>query len=297
MRILSLLIFLSFAASAQVKPYQTARLVSTGGTGVASLLVNEGLVLNPAALAFFDEAFGSYQKSSSNLSKKNPERSSDNRRFAKANFSEGVFAVDNSGSVKGGFGYIRQNENGYTRERASGAAAMRIIESLSLGTIVQHTQDTRPHRLSSHRHDVAIPFVLGLTWVPIEQLSIGAVYEDVGKALEDETRAIVGFQYSVTGDFVVMGDAGGNPRKDYAEENLWRLAAQYRLFNDLYVRAGQFSDHTTNQRGIGYGLSWAGPKLGVDVAMRTARQLEREKGFLYPSEKISDLSFALNMRF
>ena len=297
MRILYSLIFFSFAASAQVRPYQTARLKSTGGAGVASILVTEGAVLNPAGLAFFNEAFASYQKSTTTLNNKSEERSADGRKFSKSNYSEGYFVFDNSSSIKGGMGYHQQKENGYTRERISGAGAIHVLENLSLGAIIQHTEDTRPGWYNSDRHNTTNPVVLGLTWLPLESLGVGAIYEDVGKALKDESRAVAGIQYSITSDLIVLVDAGGNPRGDFLEESILRVAAQYRTFQDFFVRVGQYKDNTINEEGIGYGVSWIGPKLGADLSMKTGRQIDREKGYIYPNEKLADLSFAFNMRF
>lgn len=297
MRILFMFIFVSFAASAQVRPYQTTRLKSAGGAGVASVLVTESAILNPAGLAFFGDSFASYQKSTTTLNSKNSERGADNRRFSKTNYSEGYFAFDNSGPIKGGFGYTQQRENGFGRERISGAMASRLTDTLALGAIFQHTTDNRPSWSSRHRHKTAIPVQVGVTWLPLDKLSLGAIFEDAGKAMENESRAVAGVQYSVTQDLILIADAGGDARGDFTDRHLWRVAAQYRLFNDFYVRAGKYTDKTLNEEGLGYGASWTGPKLGVDFAIKQGEQLDSEKGYLYPNEKLTDISFAVNLLF
>lgn len=295
--LLTSLIFLSFTALAQVRPYQTARLKSTGGTGVASLLVTESAVLNPAGLAFFSDSFASYQRSGTSLNDKNAERVADGRGFARVNRAESYFIFDNSSSIKGGFSYQQVRENAWSRDRISGVMAMMLTESLAAGVIVNHTKDNRPNWFSDHRHKTSNPVVLGLTWLPVDDLTIGAIYEDVSNALRNESRAVAGVQYTVTQDLVLMADGGGDPRADFSERHLWRVAGQYRLFSDFYARVGKYQDKTINEEGFGWGVSWTGPKLGADLAMKRGTQIDREKGYIYPNEKLTDLSFAVNLRF
>lgn len=297
MRIICLFIFVSFAASAQVRPYQTARLKSTGGAGVGSLLVHESALLNPAPLAFFADSFASYQKTSTKLENKNAERSADGRNFPKANRGEGYFIFDNTGNIKGGFTYVDQRENGFGRERATVTGATMLSESVSAGITIQHNEDSRPSWYSNKRHNTSNSLVVGVTWIALESLSFGAVMEDAGKALRDESRATAGVQYTLTTDLIIILDAGGDPRGDFAKRHLWRAAAQYRLFDDFFARVGQYKDNTINEKGIGWGVSWAGPKLGVDFAMKRAKQLDGGKDYLYPNETITDISFAVNLRF
>lgn len=297
MPMILLFIFFSFTASAQVRPYQTARLKATGGAGVGSMLVIESSILNPAPLAFFGDSFASYQKTSTKFNDKNVERSADNRQLSKANRSEGYFLFDNTSGIKGGFSFVDLRENGFGRERATVTGATMLSESVSAGITVQHNEDTRPSWYSNNRHKTSNSFVLGLSWVAMESLSFGAVMEDVGKTFKDESRFTLGAQYTLTPDLVVMVDAGGDPRGDFAKRHLWRVAAQYRLFDDFFARIGQYKDNTINEKGLGWGVSWTGPKLGVDFAMKRAKQLDSGKGYLYPNETISDISFAVNLRF
>ena len=60
--ILALMLLMGQSSWAQIREFQTTRLNSTGGAGVASMLSTEAGILNPAASAFFDGSSLSYQR-------------------------------------------------------------------------------------------------------------------------------------------------------------------------------------------------------------------------------------------
>lgn len=297
MRILLILIFASFTAAAQVRPFQTTRLVATGGTGVGSLLVNEAAILNPASLAFFGENFASYQKTLGSLKDKNSERGPDNRSAHGQASQEGYFIFDNTEQIKGGFSYQRQRQAGFTRERMVLSSSIKLDDNIALGVNVNHTEDLRPNWFSRSRYKTTNPFVAGLTYVATEELTFGVVWQDPGRAIKSESRAVAGAQYAVTPSLILMADFGGDTTSDTMKKDLWRGAFQYRLLEDFYLRAGKFEDKTINERGLGYGIGWTGPKLGADLAMKQSEQCSSTKSYLYPREKLTEISFALNMRF
>ena len=104
---------------AQIREFQTTRLNSTAGTGVASILSTEAAILNPAASAFFNGSTFSYQRYSASLRKENPERVAASDEFPKDNRSDGAFLSDHSGPIKGGVGYIRQKLKNRNRRNKS----------------------------------------------------------------------------------------------------------------------------------------------------------------------------------
>jgi hypothetical protein len=285
---------LPLAAWAQPRPFQTARLQSTGGAGVGAVLVTEAAVLNPAPLAFFTDTFASYQKTTSSVRSKNSDRVTDGRALSRTNRQESYFVFDNGGTTKGGISYQQQRENGFQRDRVTATTSTVLTPQVAVGVLYRHTEDARPPVATAHRHKVSHSVVLGATWLAHEKVSFGAVWEDVGRALPGESRVTAGLQYNVLEKTALLIDGGVNPDKS---GHHWRAAVQFHLFADVFVRAGRFQDETISQEGFGWGASWSGPKVGADFAVRESREMDGKKGYLYPREKLVDVTFAVNLRF
>lgn len=282
---------------AQPRPFQTTRLSSTGGAGVASLLVTEAAVLNPAAIAFFSDTFLSYQNTRTELRSESRQRETDGNGFSDSNRSEGYFVFDNSAQTKGGFSYQRQTEDGFLRRRMSATFASALSDTFAFGLTYKYTEDTLPREAPS-RHSVTHPVSLGATWVLEPTLIVGLVWDDPGRSSRSESRLVGGLQYNITDRFMVMLDAGQDPTRSYDRTLIWRGALQYSPFNDFYVRGGRFQDRAENLEGEAWGVSWAGPRLGADFAVRSSQQMRAEwAGLLYRRERLTDVSFALNLRF
>src|SRR4051794_40837768 len=94
--ILAALSLLGQSAHAHIREFQTTRLMSTAGAGVASILSTEAAVLNPAASAFFEGSSFSYQSYRTSLQKKSDERSAAGDDFPKKNLTQGLFMADNT---------------------------------------------------------------------------------------------------------------------------------------------------------------------------------------------------------
>ncbi|MBY0516102.1 MAG: hypothetical protein K2P81_04290 [Bacteriovoracaceae bacterium] len=297
MRFVSLfLVIFSFHAAAQIRPYQTTRLLSTAGAGVASMLVSESAVLNPAPLAFFSNTFVSYQNTSVDLKSPSTNRTSDGRDFSDSSRHEGYFIFDNASALKGGFSYQYQRENGFVRKRGTVTMASQIAENMSFGVLYKYTQDKNPS-WQNGGHKVSHPVTLGFSWIPMNQLILGLVWDDPGKAIKNESRVLGGVQYSLSEKLVFLGDAGVDPTKTYKDSQIWRAAIQFNAFADFFIRGGRFQDKAQNLEGTGWGASWTGPKLGIDFAMKNARQIRKEISYLYPDERINEFSFSLNVQF
>ncbi|MFP5458358.1 MAG: hypothetical protein ACLGG7_06470 [Bacteriovoracia bacterium] len=294
--ILVFLTILSLNASAQVRPFQTTRLVSTSGAGVGSVLVNESAILNPASLAFFSGTYVSYQNTRSELRSENPQREVQGQSFSRSNRNEGYFIFDNSTPVKGGFSYQYQNENGIQRRRTTATLAAALGTSLTAGLLYKYTEDTGPIG-STKRHRVAHPLTLGLTWIAMPKLTLGVIWSDPGQAVPGESEAVLGSQFSITERLIVMFDAGSDPTRRYSDTMAWKGAVQYNPLGDLFLRLSRFSDKAQNLEGEAWGVSWTGPKLGLDFAVKTSHQLEDKSSFLFRREKMNEYSFAANLRF
>jgi hypothetical protein len=297
MRFVSLVVlFFSLDALAQIRPFQTTRLQSTSGAGVASMLVTEAAVLNPATLAFFSETFASYHNTRTTLRNTSDERKADDRQAQGDGRHEGYFVFDNAGETKGGLSYQRQRENGFTRQRMTATMATNIGSDMSLGFLYKHTDDLRPVWYNS-RHKVSHPMTLGFSWIVRPDLTLGAIWDDPTRATPGESRAVAGAQYALTADLLVIADGGGDPTRSFSDTRTLRGALQFNFFSDFFLRVGKFEDKALNLEGESWGFSWIGPKLSVEFAMKNSRTIEKEVSYLYQSEKLADLSFSAGVRF
>jgi hypothetical protein len=294
--VLLILFFFTFDAVAQIRPLQTTRMTSTSGAGVGSLLVVESAILNPAALAFFTDTYFSYQKNSSSIKSGNDLRLVDDNNFPSSNGHEAYFLFDNSSQVKGGFSYQHQREGGFERKRLTASLAGFITDRLTWGLLYKYTEDNLSSSARGNSK-VSHPVTLGLTYVFSPGLIVGATYDDPGLAIKEETRANIGIQYSLFDQFVLIFDAGTKPNGDAFDSRIWRGALQFNVFSDFFVRAGKYQDRALNLEGDSWGVSWIGPKLGAEFAMKQSTQIIKQVDYLYPEETITDISFAFHLKF
>ncbi len=293
--ILSVLSLLGQSAYAQIREFQTSRLISTAGAGVASILSTEAAVLNPAASAFFQGSSFSYQSYRTSLqSKDNDTRTAAQDQFPKNNRSQGFFMADHSGTVKGGVAYITQDENKYERERMVLHGAAPIGNATAMGLSYNYIRDELPKTFKNHRkihHQASI----GVTHIIDEDTILGLVVIDPTRTTPGEERAIAGFQYNLADRFMLIGDVGAQFTKNVSKKYLWRGAVQLNIFSDFFIRAGQFYDNVAEQKGTGWGVGWIGPRFGVEFAQKYAKQFE--SGYVYKDEKIVDTSLSAILKF
>ena len=289
--ILAIVLFMGQSAHAQIRDYQTTRLLSTSGAGVASVLSTESAILNPSSAAFFEENTASAQFYSPKLSKESSDRTSD---FKEAQ-NQGYFITDNNGPVKGGLTYINQKENNLKRERMGMHAASMMGKNSSMGLSYQYVQDTfspgtRPRREFSHVVNA------GFTYILSNDLILGLVARDLTRTLNDEEKAIVGAQYALTEKINLIADYGFLYSKAYNKRFSWAVATQLTVFKDLYLRGGLFEDQMQYFKGYSWGLSWVGPRMGLEFAQRFSEQTDKGT-YVFNGEKIIDTSFSILVRF
>lgn len=293
--ILAALALMGQSSYAQIRDFQTTRLNSTAGAGVASILSTEAAILNPAAAAFFDGSSFSYQSYSTKLRKENDERDLNGDQFAKRNDAKGVFMADHSGPVKGGVTYIQQDENRFERERVTLHAAAPIGPNTGMGFAYNYIRDVRPKVLSP-RHFTHHALTAGLTQIIDEKTILGLTLVDATRTLKGEERIIGGFQYSLADRFVIIGDAGAQYTKAVDKKYLWRAAVQINVFSDFYVRVGRFYDNVTEFKGTGWGASWMGPRLGVEFAQKFSESFGKNS-YIYEDETLVDTSLSAIIKF
>jgi hypothetical protein len=279
---------------AQIRDFQTTRLNSTAGTGVASILSTEAAILNPASSAFFDGSSFSYQNYSTDLRKTSDARSPADL-FAQQNGSQGFFFSDHSGPVKGGVAYLRQNENNFERERYTIHGAVPLSPQASFGVRYNYIQDNLP-RSYVNRHKTHHQIALGSTFIVDPSTILGLVLLDPTQTIRDEERLLAGFQYEVADRFMLIGDFGIQYTKNMQEHYLWRGAVQINIFSDFFFRAGRFYDNITGFKGTGWGASWIGPRLGLEFAQKISEKFG-PRNYIYENELLVDTSLSAILKF
>ena len=237
--ILAALSLMGQSSWAQIRDFQTTRLNSLGGAGVASVLSTEAAILNPAGAAFFDGSSFSYQKIDTSLRNENSTRKTAPDKFQKNSNSQGVFAADHSGPIKGGISYLSQDENRFERSQLVAHAAVPIGTASSLGFSYRYIQDELPLG-AKDRHQLHHQASLGAIHILDEETILGLVVIDPARAIPGDERVIGGFQYNIAEKFMIIGDAGMQYTKSISKKYLWRAGAQINIFSDFFLRAGKF---------------------------------------------------------
>lgn len=293
--ILASILLMGQPSWAQIREFQTTRLNSTAGAGVASILSTEAAILNPASSAFFSGSSASYQSYSTSLRKENEDRKAANDDFPGRNNSHGIFMADHDGPVKGGVAYIKQKENRYQRDQIVGHGAAAIGDASSIGVTYRYITDEFPKKFSK-RHSVSHQITTGYTQVIDEKMIIALLLVDPTLTTPGEERGIFGFQYTVADKLTLIGDVGTQYTKDVKDKYLWRAAAQLQLFDDFFFRVGKFYDNVRENKGTGWGVGWLGPKLGVEFAQKFTDQYGKDN-YVYQDESLVDTSLSLIIKF
>ena len=288
-------LFSASSYSAHIREFQTTRLNSTAGAGVASILSTEAAILNPATSVFFEGNSASYQSYTTSLQKKNTVRDTNNDPFAKQNRSQGVFLSDSSSGIKGGVAYLQQKENRFERERMVLHGAASMGPKSALGVTYNFIQDKRPRGMND-RHQSHHQVSLGLLQVLDEATTVGLVIQDPTRTTPGEERLLAGFQYQLASRFVILADVGAQYTKSFADEFLWRAGLQINIFDDFFLRAGQFQDNISQSKGTGWGASWVGPRFGVEFGQKIAEYYGKTS-YVYKNEKLVDTSLSAIIKF
>lgn len=290
--ILAFVLLLGQNSWGQIRDFQTVRLNSTAGAGVASVLSTESAVLNPAGTAFFDKNSVSYHNYSTSIKNKSDDRKAANDSFAKQNRSQGLFIEDSTSALKGGVGMIRQKENHFERESYLIHGSAPMSQSAAVGVRYNYIQD----KLRDGSHDQAHQITMGTTYIVDENTVVAVMVEDPTRSLKSKERLIAGFQYDLADRFIIMGDVGTQYTKDVKDKYLWRAAVQVNVFSDFFLRAGKFYDNTLETKGTGWGVSWIGPKLGIEFAQKISEQYGTGR-YIYRDEKLIDTAISALIKF
>jgi hypothetical protein len=293
--ILALMLLMGQSSWAQIRDFQTTRLNSTAGAGVASVLSTEAALLNPASSTFFSGSVFSYHSYSTSLHHESEERLAKDDNFPGNNKSQGFFMSDNSGPLKGGLAYITQNENNYERTQLVAHGAGATGERTSMGFSYRYIEDTLPLN-AEKRHQIHHQMSAGITHVVDESMIIGIVVIDPTRTTPEEERLFAGLHYAFASRFTLIADVGTQYTKNVMDKHIWRAAVQLQLFDDFFFRIGRFHDNIRGNKGTGWGVGWIGPRLGVEFAQKFTDQFRRDS-YIYRDESLVDTSISAVIKF
>jgi hypothetical protein len=278
------LIMFHFPLLAGAANFETARLFSTAGTGVGSILMDEATILNPAPLAFFNLTSVFVQKSFGNYTS-----GVDNSPLG-GKEAENIAAIvsDAKGPLKGSVSFFKQTDGDIVRKRLSLAGAFPFGKKSSIGITARRTNDKH-----TFGEDTYYQFVIGAFHALNKYFNVGLIIVDPMQKMPEDVKAVVGTQL-VYGDMIsAMLDFGANWTRPLNETFLYRAAVQFMIFKDLYVRGGFYKDKGLNEKGNGVGAGWVSPKLALEVGMKNSE-------FSYNDDRVDkkrETSFSVSYRF
>jgi hypothetical protein len=281
---------------------------STAGAGVASILMDETAILNPAPIAFFNETSFYLQKLSTTSHKAQVTNSdegtnSNSEVIPLKSDSYGVILSDGKNQLKGSLSLQKQQEFGRERERISVAGGMPAGQLSSFGILYRWTKDSNIE--GPKEEDKYHQLTVGAIHAINENLSFGAIIVDPLGIKKDDMNAVLGTQYLFEKIISFMVDIGGNYDKDLTETFFYKAATQLNFFDDFYVRVGTFKDKGLNEKGNGMGVSWLTPKLLIELAYKNTKPLESDitktsSTYLVNKpkyESMKDVSLSFSYRF
>jgi hypothetical protein len=282
-----------YSANAEFVPFETTRIKSTAGTGVASLLMDEASSLNPASLGFFTMSSLYVQKTKENFS-----RYSEGSTNPAVDESEltGVIISDAKGRIKGSFSYHRQYDQMDSRQQYGLSLSTAGGEQSAMGVTYLFTKD-RLHEIDNSFHDEEFyQLVFGITHALNRSFTIGTVVIDPTKKRVGETRAIVGVQYTFRNFLFLMADLGSDYNQALSETVLYRAAAQFKIFSDFYLRFGASNDRGKRLKSSGVGIGWVQPRLVVNLSIKNSNR-DKSLAINQEREDLKESSFSLSYHF
>jgi hypothetical protein len=274
-------------AFAKMHEFETTHSKSIAGTGVAGIYMEEAAFLNPASLAFFNQADVYVQRDMLQIKDK------DGNVIQKPK-NTGVVMADGNSSLSGSLSYVHQEEGDQKRSRWGLTASSPLSQESSFGVSVRKSKD---ENLTTKTEVDYYQTVIGVTHSLSSQTSLGIVAYDAFNSKAGETKAIIGGQH-IFADYVTLAfDFGGNYNADEISDTLlYRGGVQLRVMNDFFLRFGAFNDKSRQEKGNGFGLAWVQPKLAFEFAIKNTKQ-EADLAINRNESKIKEASFGVSLRF
>jgi len=278
-------------ANNRVPKFETTRMKSTAGAGVASILMDEATLLNPATIAYYNQGGIFFQRSGID-STRTQGSVPETQEFS----SMSIIASDSKGPTGGSLSYNTVDYRGQKVQKISSAFARPIGEKSSFGANFSYLKEeifNQNNVLEKNDYKV---MNFGVAHALSESFTMGFVVNDPFKEKVDETRAIAGIQYVFKGFFSLMFDAGADYNQDLSQTVFWKAASQLKIFSDFFIRFGTYRDKGLQEKGTGAGVGWLQPRLVMELAVKNTQVLE-SLALNQTSEDIKETSFSLSYRF
>ncbi|MBL7665370.1 MAG: hypothetical protein JNM93_09565 [Bacteriovoracaceae bacterium] len=270
--------------------------MSFGGAGVGAVLSNEASVLNPGSITFYDKSSLYYQSSNTEIDPKDADRTVTGPPFPSEKKSQALIITDTSNAAKGAFSYQSQKEFDAQRRRLTFTASGLVGGNSSLGFLYRYSRE-KTDMSTALAEKKYHQLVVGATHILTDSFSLGIIYVDPFETIPEDTKVILGTQLNVFDMISFLIDVGANPSEELSETAVYKGALQMKFFSEVFVRFGTFTDKQLGVKGNGWGVSWSGPKLSLDFAMKSTRPIDNQSALLYEEEKIQETSFAVNLMF
>ena len=253
------------------RSFETTRLKATGGAGVASILMDEASLLNPASVAFFQVSSLYLQKSGGEFKTESgvPQSQVGTAALGDKLDSLAMIASDGNQRLSGSLSFVQQKEGNARRRQWGFASASSIGSKTSLGfsTILQNDELPGSQKNKQWRFHIGILHALN------ESFSLGLVALEPWKKMAylQEANLFLGAQYVYQNSISLILDVGSNFYQNLNDYLVTRGAVQLKILRDLFLRVGAFDDRGKQERGNGIGIGWAGPKLVFELAIKNTK--------------------------
>lgn len=276
----------------RVPRFETTRMKSTGGAGIASILMDEATYLNPATLAYYKQASLYFQRGGLETTPTGRGSNTPSQEFE----SMSIIASDAKGLTGGSLSYNTIEYKGESIKRFSSAFGRPLGKKSSFGINVSHTKENVFNENEELYKQDFTQVNFGVAHAINENFTLGLVVEDPFQERPEETRAVTGFQYVYKGFVSLMFDLGADYNQNLSDTLVWRAASQLKVFDDFFLRFGTFNDKGRQEKGSGAGVGWLQPKLVIELAVKNSELLPSDL-LNQTGEEIRETSFSLSYRF
>lgn len=231
----------------------------------------EGLFTNPASIALLSS-------SSSFLIYTKP-KIQDFQAGGRA-LTFGAYDGENT-TLKGGVAYSTvaraRTLNGVQvyedRSEIRFAGGRMLSEAIAGGFSARYiTKRTGPNETKFLQGDLGAIFPL------FNDVRAGITYENlVERENEEPPTGSGGIAYGLGGGIQILADGSRILKGNLKGKNSWSLAAEVTMATDFVFRAGRFQDGYRKKKGWSLGLSWTGPRVSFDYALRKTSETHSEK--------------------
>ncbi len=276
-------------ASSRIPKFETTRMKSTGGAGVASLLMDEATFLNPATIAYYEQSSVFFQRSGLETTQAT---SGSTEEFK----SMSIIASDAKGVTGGSLSYNTVEFAGQKVERISSAFGRPIGKKSSFGVNLSYSKEELFNENNQVIEEDYKQVTFGVAHAISESVTMGVVVYDPFQDKENQTLAVSGLQYVYKGFISLMFDVGADYNRNLSDTLVWRAATQLKVFDDFFLRFGTFDDKGRKEKGNGAGIGWIQPKLVLELAVQNLDVLEDDL-LNQQGEEVKETSFSLSYRF